>query len=69
MNTEAQTLIHNASAGMHFGVDTSGCSIEFIPDLIRKRAFQLFETRGRQSGHELDDWLQAEREIKHHLNI
>jgi len=69
MNTEAQTLIHNASAGMHFGADTSGCPIEGVPDLIRKRAFQLFETRGRQLGHELDDWLQAEREIKHHLNI
>ena len=69
MNTDAQTLIHNASAGMHFGADTSSCSIERVPDLIRKRAFQLFEARGRQSGHALDDWLQAEREIKHHLDI
>jgi len=69
MNTDAQTLIHNASAGMHFGADTNGCSIEGVPDLIRKRAFQFFEARGRQSGHQLDDWLQAEREIKHHLDI
>ena len=38
-----------------------------IADLIRKRAYQLFEARGRRQGHELDDWLQAEREIKHHL--
>ena len=54
-------------AEMHYGADTSGCPIKCIPDLIRKRAYQLFETRGRQQGHELDDWLQAEREIKHHL--
>jgi len=25
--------------------------------------------RGHQPGHEMDDWLQAEREIKHHLNL
>jgi len=54
---------------MHFGADTSGRSTECVTDLIRKRAFELFETRGRQSGRELDDWLQAEREIKHHLNF
>ena len=50
---------------MHYGADTNGCPI----DLIRKRAYQLFEARGRQQGHELDDWLQAEREIKHHLGL
>jgi Protein of unknown function (DUF2934) len=40
-----------------------------MPDLIRKRAYQLFEARGWPQGHELDDWLQAEREIKHHLGF
>ncbi len=53
--------------GMHYGTDTSSCSIDCIPNLIRQRAYQLFEARGRRRGHELDDWLQAEREIKHHL--
>ena len=55
--------------GMHYGADTSGCPIKCIPDLIRKRGYQLFEARGRRQGHELDDWLQAEREIKHHLGL
>ena len=54
---------------MHYGADTNGCPIECIVDLIRERAYQLFEARGRQQGHELDDWLQAEREIKHHLGL
>jgi len=31
-------------------------------DPIRARAYHLFELRGRQPGHALDDWLQAERE-------
>jgi hypothetical protein len=30
---------------------------------IRVRAYELFEQRGREPGHELDDWLQAEAEI------
>jgi hypothetical protein len=31
---------------------------------IRQRAYELYEQRGRPDGHDLDDWLQAEREIK-----
>ncbi len=56
-------------SALHYGADTSGCPVECVPDLIRKRAYQLFEARDHQPGHELDDWLQAEREIKHHLNL
>ena len=36
------------------------------PDLqeqIRRRAYGLYEQRGRDGGHELDDWLQAESEV------
>ena len=29
---------------------------------IRLRAYQLYEARGREDGHELDDWLRAEEE-------
>ena len=30
---------------------------------IARRAFLLYLARGAQPGHELDDWLQAEREL------
>jgi hypothetical protein len=30
---------------------------------IRARAYELFELRGRDEGHELEDWLQAEAEV------
>jgi Protein of unknown function (DUF2934) len=30
---------------------------------IRERAYQLYLKRGGQSGHALDDWLEAEAEI------
>ena len=30
---------------------------------IRLRAYELYEKRGREDGHELEDWLRAEKEI------
>ncbi len=35
-----------------------------IDELVRARAYELFEARGRESGHELEDWLRAEEEIR-----
>lgn len=31
---------------------------------IRHRAYELYEGRGREDGHELDDWLRAEEQVK-----
>jgi Protein of unknown function (DUF2934) len=33
-------------------------------DLIGKKAYELFEKRGREHGHDLDDWLEAEKLVK-----
>jgi Protein of unknown function (DUF2934) len=33
-----------------------------IEERIRRRAYQLYEQRGRVDGFALDDWLQAESE-------
>jgi len=52
-----------------YGADTSGLTVENAPEFIRKRAYQIFEMRGRQPGHELDDWLRAEREIESRFGI
>ena len=30
---------------------------------IRRRAYEIYLQRGAQPGHELEDWLQAEREL------
>jgi hypothetical protein len=66
MNLNQQS--HKTSS-IYSGPHTGGCPIECVPDLIRKRAYQFFEERGFEPGHELDDWLRAELEIKHHLNV
>ncbi len=30
---------------------------------IRSRAYELYEQRGREDGHDMDDWLRAEAEV------
>jgi hypothetical protein len=34
-----------------------------LDEEIRIRAYELYERRGRQDGHDLEDWLEAESEI------
>ena len=31
---------------------------------VQRRAYEIYEARGRATGHALDDWLQAERELR-----
>jgi Protein of unknown function (DUF2934) len=33
------------------------------PDEIAQRAYEIFQSRGGEPGHDLDDWLQAESEL------
>jgi hypothetical protein len=32
---------------------------------ISERAYALYEEHGREDGHALDDWLEAERQVNH----
>lgn len=34
-----------------------------VPNRIARRAYELYLKRGGLNGHEVEDWLQAEREI------
>ena len=34
-----------------------------LAEEIRRRAYELYEERGREEGHETEDWLRAEAEI------
>jgi len=34
-----------------------------VENMIRERAYQLYEGRGREPGQDQQDWVQAEREI------
>ena len=37
---------------------------EDVSKLIEKKAYELYEKRGRKAGHSMDDWLEAERIVK-----
>lgn len=34
-----------------------------LEEQIRARAYELYEQRSKEEGHEIDDWLQAEAEL------
>jgi Protein of unknown function (DUF2934) len=34
-----------------------------IEDGIRRRAYELYEQRGREDGRDVEDWLRAEEEL------
>jgi hypothetical protein len=35
-----------------------------MTELIRKKAYELYEKRGKKPGNSLSDWLEAERIVK-----
>ncbi len=35
-----------------------------VEEVIRRRAYELYEQRGRGDGHALEDWLTAEAELR-----
>jgi Protein of unknown function (DUF2934) len=42
-----------------------GAEIYTISDSdVARRAFELFCARGAEHGHDVEDWLQAERELR-----
>ncbi len=38
-------------------------SLEDLQQKVRQRAYELYELRGREEGHDWDDWLKAESEV------
>jgi hypothetical protein len=37
-----------------------------VDELVRFRAYQLFEQRGCVHGYDVDDWFRAKAEVSHH---
>lgn len=64
---KAQLAIREQAASeaetMKVGVEKVLDRVEILYGEISRRAFELFEERGREDGHELEDWVQAESEF------
>ncbi len=37
------------------------------PDAVARRAYEIYQGRGGSHGADLDDWFEAERQLKHGL--
>ena len=42
---------------------SESADVTSVTDSIARRAFELFLERGAVHGHDLDDWLSAERQL------
>ena len=43
--------------------ESNKLSVYDLQERIRNRAYDLYEKRGAQDGHALDDWLEAKAEV------
>jgi hypothetical protein len=50
-------------AGRLVAVDPSGTNAP-REEAVRRRAYELYERRGREDGQALRDWLEAERQVR-----
>jgi len=45
------------------GLDADAPALESHEDLVRRAAYAKYEQRGKEDGHEIEDWLSAEEEV------
>jgi len=52
-------------------VGTLSDEIKKLFDSVARRAFEIFQSNGQALGHDVENWLQAERELFHpaHLDV
>jgi len=43
---------------------TTGASKNDMLKLVEKKAYELYEKRGKKTGYAMNDWLEAERIVK-----
>jgi Protein of unknown function (DUF2934) len=65
MSRESEIATEHAIALSDMGKNT-GRRLYPTHDEIAQLAFSLYESRGRQEGHQMEDWLRAEQELVRH---
>ena len=65
MKDMADFVAADATGEMEMGMYT-GRRTSPTHDEIAQLAFSLYESRGRQGGHQFEDWLRAEQELVRH---
>ena len=57
-------ILNNSSVNSSLTVTEPQDNHQIESQQIELRAYQLYEQRGRNHGHDIEDWLQAETEIR-----
>jgi len=65
MSRESEIAMEHALAPSNVGKAIDRRSYP-THDEIAQLAYSLYESRGRQEGHQMEDWLRAEQELVHH---
>ena len=65
MSRESEVVTEHAISLSDMGRYT-GRRLSPTHDEIAQLAYCLYESRGREEGHQLEDWLQAEQELTRH---
>jgi hypothetical protein len=58
-----KTPVKKESEKLPTAMEPNGRSSEPSEEDIRLLAYAIYEAKGSNPGHDLDDWLQAEREL------
>ena len=62
-HTAAHAPKQNQIATRPESIEDFWSKIDKVMKQMEERAFQLFEERGREDGHDLEDWFKAEQEL------
>ena len=65
MSRESEMAMERAMAPSDMGKKT-GRRLYPTHEEIAQLAYSLYESRGRQEGHQVEDWLRAEQELVRH---
>jgi hypothetical protein len=63
--SEGSPSMHAMARGERPGVNDASAATD---DAIAARAYELYQARGGTHGADMDDWLQAERELRERLS-
>lgn len=66
MKSQKATKSKSNPAGVRLGLSAPADlqpEVQKLQLAIARRAHELFEARGREHGHDLDDWFQARSEL------
>jgi HSP20 family protein len=65
----AVQLVKEPAAAKPATLDNLFDRADLMLDAIARRAYDIFTSNGSLFGHDLDDWLRAERELLHPVHI